>query len=128
MARIVMPTSVQLRPEYLARKARPTEALILATSKGMVILTGCAHPGVVNIIRVAEDTVSDDRVYLVMGGFHLAGASPAQVESTIQEFKRLSVENVAPCHCSGDETRRLFRESSGEDYIESGVGERVALP
>jgi hypothetical protein len=48
----------------------------------------------VNIIRVARDIVSDDRVYLVMGGFHLAGASSAQVESTVQEFRRLSVENM----------------------------------
>jgi 7,8-dihydropterin-6-yl-methyl-4-(beta-D-ribofuranosyl)aminobenzene 5'-phosphate synthase len=103
------------------------QALIVATSKGLVIVTGCAHPGVVNIIRVAKDIVADDRVYLVMGGFHLAGASSAQIESTVQEFRRLSVENVAPCHCSGDETRRLFKESYGEAYMESGVGKRVPL-
>jgi 7,8-dihydropterin-6-yl-methyl-4-(beta-D-ribofuranosyl)aminobenzene 5'-phosphate synthase len=93
-----------------------------------VIITGCAHPGVVNIIRVAKDVVPDDRVYLVMGGFHLAGASSAQIESIIQELSQLSVENVAPCHCSGDETRRLFEESYGEGYLESGVGKRVPLP
>jgi len=104
------------------------QALIVTTSKGLVIITGCAHPGVVNIIRVARDIVPDDRVYLVMGGFHLAGASSAQIESIVQEFSQLSVENVAPCHCSGDETRRLFKESYGEAYIESGVGKRVPLP
>lgn len=81
-----------------------------------------------NIIRVAKDVVPDDRVYLVIGGFHLAGASSAQIESVIQEFSQLSVENVAPCHCSGDETRRLFKESYGEAYVESGVGKRVPLP
>lgn len=82
----------------------------------------------VNIIRVAKDIVSDDRVYLVMGGFHLAGASWAQIESTIQELRRLSVEYVAPCHCSGDETRRLFKESYREAYLEGEVGKRVPLP
>ena len=104
------------------------QSLIVTTGKGLVIITGCAHPGVANIIRVAKDVVPDDRVYLVMGGFHLAGASSAQIESVIQEFSQLSVENVAPCHCSGDETRRLFKESYREGYLESGVGKRVPLP
>jgi len=104
------------------------QALIVRTSKRLVIITGCAHPGVVNIIQVAKDIVPADRVYLVMGGFHLGGASSAQIESIIQEFSRLSVENVAPCHCSGVETRRLFEESYGVGYVESGVGKRVPLP
>ena len=104
------------------------QSLIVTTGKGQVIITGCAHPGVANIIRVAKDVVPDDRVYLVIGGFHLAGASSAQIESVIQEFSQLSVENVAPCHCSGDETRSLFKESYGEAYVESGVGKRVPLP
>ncbi len=104
------------------------QALIVTTSKGMVIITGCAHPGAVNIIRVARDIVPDDKVYLVVGGFHLAGASSAQIESIVQQFGQLSVENVAPCHCSGDETRRLFEELYEEAYMESGVGKRIPLP
>ena len=104
------------------------QSLIVTTSKGLVIITGCAHPGVVNIIRIARDIVPDDRVYLAIGGFHLSGASSTQIESIIKEFSHLSVEKVAPCHCSGDETRRLFKERYGEGYIESGVGKRVPLP
>ena len=104
------------------------QSLIVTTSKGLVIITGCAHPGVVNVIRKAKNVVPDDRVYLAMGGFHLSGASSAQIESIIEKFGQLSVEKVAPCHCSGDETRRLFQERYGEDYIESGVGKVVPLP
>jgi len=104
------------------------QSLIITTSKGLVIITGCAHPGVVNIVRIAKDIVPDDRVYLVMGGFHLSGASSAQIKSIINSFVQLAVENVAPCHCSGDEARRLFKERYGEGYIESGVGKRVPLP
>jgi len=104
------------------------QSLVITTSKGLVIITGCAHPGVVNVIRTAKEIVPDDRVYLVMGGFHLSGASSAQIESIIDSFVELGVERVAPCHCSGDEARRLFEERYGEDYIESGVGKRVPLP
>jgi len=104
------------------------QSLIVTTSQGLVVITGCAHPGVVNIIRKAKDVVPDARVYLVMGGFHLLGASLARIESIIDKFGQLSVAKVAPCHCSGDETRRLFEERYGEDYIKSGVGKRVPLP
>jgi len=104
------------------------QSLIITTSQGLVIVTGCAHPGVVKITRRAKDIGPDDRIYLVMGGFHLSGASSGQIESIIEELSQLSVEKVAPCHCSGDNTRRLFEEHYGNDYIESGVGRRIPLP
>ena len=104
------------------------QSLIVTTSEGLVVITGCAHPGVVDIIRKAKDVVAEDRVYLVMGGFHLSGASTPQIESVLDEFCQLSVIKVAPCHCSGDVTRKLFRERYGEDYIDSGVGRRITVP
>jgi len=104
------------------------QSLIVTTSKGLVIITGCAHPGVVNIVREARVVAREDRVYLVMGGFHLGSASTSEVESVITEFRRLSVRKVAPCHCSGDETRRLFGERYGDDYIDNGVGKKITIP
>ena len=104
------------------------QSLIVATSRGPVIVTGCAHPGVVNIVRKARNIVAEDTVYLVMGGFHMAGAPASRIESVINGFRQLSVRKVAPCHCSGDETRRLFREEYGENYINSGVGKSIAIP
>jgi 7,8-dihydropterin-6-yl-methyl-4-(beta-D-ribofuranosyl)aminobenzene 5'-phosphate synthase len=104
------------------------QSLVITTSKGLVIITGCAHPGVVNIIRKAKDIVPENRVYLVMGGFHLAGESASTIESIIEQFRQLSVEKVASCHCSGDETRRRFRQAYGEGYIESGVGKIITIP
>ena len=51
-----------------------------------------------------------------------------EIESIIKEFRQLSVNKVAPCHCSGDETRRMFREEYGEDYIDSGAGKIITWP
>jgi len=104
------------------------QSMIIATKQGLVIITGCSHPGVVNIVRRAREVVPDSRVYLVVGGWHLGGASRTQLESIIEGFRQLGVEKVAPCHCSGDETRRLFKQHYGNDYIESGVGSRIPLP
>jgi 7,8-dihydropterin-6-yl-methyl-4-(beta-D-ribofuranosyl)aminobenzene 5'-phosphate synthase len=104
------------------------QSLIITTSQGLVIITGCAHPGVVNIVKKAKEIVPDSPVYLVLGGFHLSEASPRELESIIDSFRQLGVENVAPCHCSGDQTRQLFKERYGTNYIESGVGKIISLP
>jgi len=103
------------------------QSLIVKTDEGLVIFTGCSHPGVVNIVRKAKE-ITGDKVYLVLGGFHLGGASISKIESIIDSFEQLGVERVAPCHCSGDTARRLFREHYGEAYVECGVGRRLTLP
>jgi 7,8-dihydropterin-6-yl-methyl-4-(beta-D-ribofuranosyl)aminobenzene 5'-phosphate synthase len=103
------------------------QSLIVKTDEGLVVITGCAHPGVVNIVRKAKE-VAGDKVYLVLGGFHLGGASASKIESIIDSFEQLGVERVGPCHCSGDTARRLFRDHYGEGYVESGVGRRLTLP
>jgi 7,8-dihydropterin-6-yl-methyl-4-(beta-D-ribofuranosyl)aminobenzene 5'-phosphate synthase len=61
-------------------------------------------------------------VYLVLGGFHLSGESEKTISAIIEEFRALEVVKVAPCHCSGNLARSLFKEGFEEDYIEVGVG------
>jgi 7,8-dihydropterin-6-yl-methyl-4-(beta-D-ribofuranosyl)aminobenzene 5'-phosphate synthase len=104
------------------------QALALKTTKGLVVITGCAHPGIVNMVRKAREITGEDTVYLAVGGFHLGGEHPSRIESVAKELRLLSVQKVAPCHCSGDGTRRLFREKFGADYVEAGVGKRIELP
>ena len=97
------------------------QALIIRTTKGMVIITGCAHPGVDQLVDRAVTLVGDP-VYLVMGGFHLGSASNARITSILEAFRRMDVQKVAPSHCTGDIAIHMFREEYGEDFIESGVG------
>ena len=104
------------------------QALVLRTREGLVIITGCAHPGILNMVRKAKEITGEERVHLVMGGFHLRGELPSRLESIADELVQLSVKKVAPCHCSGDEPRRLFKKKFGSNYIESGVGKRIELP
>lgn len=104
------------------------QSLIVASSQGLVVITGCAHPGVVNIVRKAKDMMAEKPVYLVIGGFHMSGASTFQIQSVIDGFRQLGVRIVAPCHCSGDKTRKLFRQEYEEDYVNSGAGKIITLP
>jgi 7,8-dihydropterin-6-yl-methyl-4-(beta-D-ribofuranosyl)aminobenzene 5'-phosphate synthase len=94
------------------------QSLVLKTRKGLVAITGCAHPGIVNMVRKAKEITGDEIVYLVMGGFHLAGKSEFRLKSILAEFRRQSVQKVAPCHCTGDEARRLFKQEYGAHCIE----------
>lgn len=108
-------------------KAIPEQALILDHPRGLVIITGCAHPGVVEMARAAKRALHKEP-YLVLGGFHLREASDREIHRVIQGLKRLGVEQVGPCHCSGDRARELFREGFGAGYLDLGTGQTISLP
>jgi 7,8-dihydropterin-6-yl-methyl-4-(beta-D-ribofuranosyl)aminobenzene 5'-phosphate synthase len=91
----------------------------------LIVMTGCAHPGIVEIVRRAK---AYGEVYLVMGGFHLGDKSAREVDAIIAELKRLGVRQVAPCHCTGDEAIQLFRAAFGADFIQAGAGAVIHAP
>jgi len=103
------------------------QALILETSSGLVIITGCAHPGIVNVVRKAKQLYKGE-VYLVMGGFHLAGMSDERAGTIISILKEMGVKKVAPSHCTGEKAMALFREAWGDNFLEGGVGAIIELP
>jgi len=97
------------------------QALVVETSLGLLVVTGCAHPGADRMVARAQE-VAGGQVHLVVGGFHLGGASRARLDAIVAEFRRLGVEKVAPCHCTGDEAREVFRAAYGDDFYASGAG------
>jgi 7,8-dihydropterin-6-yl-methyl-4-(beta-D-ribofuranosyl)aminobenzene 5'-phosphate synthase len=103
------------------------QSLAVRTDEGLVVVTGCAHPGIVEIIGKAK-ALSGDEVYLVLGGFHLGGKSQKEIEGILSEFRRLGVRKVAPCHCTGEQAIRLFHQEYGEDFIQAGVGKVIRVP
>lgn len=97
------------------------QALMIRTQDGMILVTGCSHPGVHNLARNAYETVGKD-IQLVIGGFHLGGASEATLEGICDELDEIGVEKISATHCTGDEARAYFRERYGEGFVKSGVG------
>ena len=102
------------------------QSLIISTVKGAIVVTGCAHPGVVQIVEKARELV-DDEIYLVLGGFHLASYSPASIEYIIGRLRGLGVVKVAPCHCTGDVARTMFNDAYRDNYVEAGVGKIINI-
>jgi len=101
------------------------QALIIETDEGLIVVTGCAHPGIVEMARKAK---SFGDVHLVMGGFHLGDKSASEVEAVIAELKRLGVRQVAPSHCTGEAAIRQFSTAFGDDFIQAGAGLRITIP
>ena len=97
------------------------QAMFVVTDRGIVVVTGCAHPGIVSMVEKAK-ALSGDDVLLVFGGFHLVRAGDREIADVIAGLKQLGVQYAAPCHCSGDAARKIFSEQFGTGYIALGVG------
>lgn len=104
----------------------PEQALVIDSPRGLVIITGCAHPGVEKMVLAAKRQFHE-QIYLVMGGFHLSSASSNEVKRIINEFERIGVVHVAPCHCTGDRAINQFKEAFGENFISVGVGAVIEI-
>ncbi len=99
----------------------PEQALALITPRGLVVITGCAHPGIVALVQQAQ-AIAGGEIYLVLGGFHLQSAGTAELAATSAGLQALGVQHVAPSHCTGDGARRALAEAFGPGYDESGAG------
>jgi 7,8-dihydropterin-6-yl-methyl-4-(beta-D-ribofuranosyl)aminobenzene 5'-phosphate synthase len=102
------------------------QALVIETDEGLVVITGCAHPGIVNVVREAKKQLKSD-AHLVVGGFHLCWMNVFQIRGIVDGVKEEGVEMVAPCHCSGDLARSTFEKAYGENFILVGVGKRLEI-
>lgn len=110
---------------YLSTSFIKEQSLVISTPKGLIIITGCSHPGIINIIKRAKNI--NKKVYLVIGGFHLLKASYSELKDIIKNFRKLGVKKVAPSHCSGDICRELFKEEYKDNFIANGVGKIIKI-
>lgn len=102
------------------------QALVLDTEKGLTVITGCAHPGIVKMLYRAKEILPKN-IDLVLGGFHLRGFPEEGVKKIIENFRELGVSKVGATHCTGDRPIRLFKDAYGDYYIPLGVGKVVKI-
>jgi 7,8-dihydropterin-6-yl-methyl-4-(beta-D-ribofuranosyl)aminobenzene 5'-phosphate synthase len=97
------------------------QALLVQTDAGLDVITGCAHPGILEIVRRARE-VGKGEIGLVLGGFHLSGASAPMLRSVVSGLGELGANRIAPCHCTGENAVALIAKVFGERYQRCGVG------
>lgn len=102
------------------------QAIVIKTPQGIVIVTGCAHPGIATVINKVREFFFE-KVFLVIGGFHLKDSSPERIEKVIDMLKTITVEKVAPLHCTGSVACDMLRNSYGSDYIHLSTGQSLEI-
>jgi 7,8-dihydropterin-6-yl-methyl-4-(beta-D-ribofuranosyl)aminobenzene 5'-phosphate synthase len=98
------------------------QSLVLNTSQGLVVLTGCGHAGIINILTYAKQRFPDQPVYGVVGGLHLFAASDEQLNWTGDKLKEFRVANLLGAHCTGIEAVYRLRERAGLTRKSAVVG------
>jgi len=103
------------------------QALVVETPKGIVVMVGCSHPGVVKMVEAAERQRGKDSVRLLLGGFHMFRQSEAQIGAQIQELRRQRVQRIRPAHCTGELAHSLFEKEWGTSYGKAGAGNVIRV-
>jgi 7,8-dihydropterin-6-yl-methyl-4-(beta-D-ribofuranosyl)aminobenzene 5'-phosphate synthase len=98
------------------------QSLILDGDSGLYVITGCAHPGIVEIVERVREVIPERPIALVAGGFHLVNASESDVRDISARLKELGVMNIAPSHCTGDGAMDIFRKEWEKNYLELYLG------
>jgi 7,8-dihydropterin-6-yl-methyl-4-(beta-D-ribofuranosyl)aminobenzene 5'-phosphate synthase len=102
------------------------QSLVVETDEGLVIVVGCSHPGVVEIVKKAKAMLKQG-VLLVFGGFHLLRDSREEIQKVIRELRDLGVKRVGATHCTGEEAIQMFREAYRNEFVEMGVGRVIRI-
>lgn len=101
----------------------PEQALVVKTSKGITVITGCSHPGIVRIIEKVKEANPSEKICLVFGGFHLINSDKREVRIIVERLKEMGVEKVGPTHCTGYEAQEIFKEGYADNFISIKAGQ-----
>ncbi len=103
------------------------QALVAATARGLVVVTGCAHAGVINTLDHVCRLTGRSRIHALLGGFHLGRASRGQLESTASALRRRRLECIAPCHCTGLKAQAYLRARFPARLREFNAGDTLVF-
>ncbi|MBN1694456.1 MBL fold metallo-hydrolase [candidate division WOR-3 bacterium] len=103
------------------------QALLIKKNEGIIIITGCSHPGIVKIIKQVKENFPEERITFVFGGFHLMDKDIRETELIVGKFKELGVEKAGPTHCTGYEAQRIFKNEYKDNFINIAAGKTFEI-
>ncbi len=103
------------------------QAVIIKSERGISVLTGCSHPGIVKILEKIKSEFPGERLYLVAGGFHLIDRDARLIKIMVEEFKKMGVSKVGPTHCTGRKAEDIFKAEYKNDFIPIRVGQTLEV-
>jgi len=112
------------RPDPL----RDDRALVIKTDLGLVVITGCAHRGIINTLRHAQELTGVEAIDTVVGGTHLIRAGAEQLELTIANLQEMGIQRLGVSHCTGAQASIRLAEEFGEIFFLNNAGTRFTVP
>lgn len=103
------------------------QCLTVDTPDGLVVITGCSHPGILPMLEQVKRQTGRP-LYLVIGGFHLLDQPDAEVRRIATAMQAIGVAYVSATHCTGEAAAHVFRDVFGDRYVSAGVGAVIDLP
>jgi len=102
-------------------------SLFIDSPKGLIILLGCAHAGLLNIIEHARKVTGQDKIYLLLGGTHLKFSGEEQLKATLGRLEELNIEQLGVSHCTGLRQAQILAERFGNRFFNATVGTEVLI-
>ena len=97
-------------------------ALWIQSDRGLIIITGCCHSGLINTVNHIRRISGQERITTIIGGLHLANASSQRLEATCKLLKAWDIDTIIPCHCTGDEAVAFMQNELGQKVIPGYAG------
>jgi 7,8-dihydropterin-6-yl-methyl-4-(beta-D-ribofuranosyl)aminobenzene 5'-phosphate synthase len=114
--------------QYVQEEFLGEQAIFLnIKGKGLVILSGCAHRGIVNTVKHVQKVSGIDKVHAIIGGFHLTNAKPELIQKTITDIKKINPDYIVPAHCTGFEAISEFAREMPSQFILNTAGTRYTI-
>ena len=117
-ARLVVRTAAGYESDPL----RDDQSLVVRTPRGLVVVLGCAHAGLINTLQHITDNLPDDSLYMVFGGTHVGFLTDRQVEQSIAALAQFDLQRIGVSHCTGLPRSMLFRQAFGDRFFFANAG------
>jgi len=112
---------------YVPDRLADDLALIIKTEKGLIILLGCAHRGLINTILHAQKIAGVDQIYAVIGGTHLISANKTQLDETVKALRNFNISRLGVSHCTGLKSGAVLAKEFGEAFFFNSAGTKTVL-
>jgi 7,8-dihydropterin-6-yl-methyl-4-(beta-D-ribofuranosyl)aminobenzene 5'-phosphate synthase len=103
------------------------QALIITTKRGLVVILGCAHRGIINTLYHAQKLTGVKKIYMVLGGCHLIDATEERIYLTIGALKELEVQRLGVSHCTGLPAAAIMAQEFGDSFFFNVAGTKIDL-
>jgi 7,8-dihydropterin-6-yl-methyl-4-(beta-D-ribofuranosyl)aminobenzene 5'-phosphate synthase len=122
-ARLVIKKAGSIAPDLL----KDDQSAILRTRKGLVVIFGCAHSGMINTLKHIRRNLPEERIHMIIGGTHLGFLSDAQVAASIKHLKSFSIERIGVSHCTGGKASLALMQAFGGKFFFANAGTVIKL-